>query len=159
MKYFRERFGKYFEFKNTINGTDYFLRGTFGFLIFFIPISILFGIFYYLSTILHIDSPNFILVTILGIVILLLELFLATLMFWFVFATTYKRINAFLNKNVGLLTICTHIYSIILQVFNPNNEIITVGYTTYLIAGIPYFVWWLYLTFGNSYIERENHIG
>ena len=157
MKYLRKRFGKYFEFKNTINGTQYFLRGTFGFLIFFIPICILFGIFYYLSTIL--DSPNLILVTILGILILLLELFLVILMFWFVFATTYKRINAFLNKNVGLLTICTHIYSIMLQVFNPNNEIIKVGYTTYLIAGIPYFVWWLYLTFGNSGIERENHIG
>ena len=157
MKYLRERFGKYFEFKNTINGTAYFLRGTFGFLIFFIPICILFGIFYYLSTIL--DSPNLILVTILGILILLLELFLVILMFWFVFATTYKRINAFLNKNVGLLTICTHIYSVMLQVFNPNNEIITVRYTTYLIAGLPYFVWWLYLTFGNSDIERENHIG
>lgn len=157
MKYLRERFGKYFEFKNTINGTNYFLRGTFGFLIFFVPISILFGIFYYLSTIL--DSPNLILVTVLGILILLLELFLVILMFWFVFATTYKRINAFLNKNVGLLTICTHIYSIMLQVFNPNNEIIKVGYTTYLIAVIPYFVWWLYLTFGNSGIERENHIG
>ena len=110
MKFLRERFGKYFEFKNTINGTNYFLRGTFGFLIFFVPISILFGIFYYLSTIL--DSPNLILVTVLGILILLLELFLVILMFWFVFATTYKRINAFLNKNVGLLTICTHIYSI-----------------------------------------------
>ena len=157
MKYLRERFGKYFEFKNTINGTAYFLRGTFGFLIFFIPICILFGIFYYLSTIL--DSPNLILVTVLGILILLLELFLVILMFWFVFATTYKRINAFLNKNVGLLTICTHIYSVMLQVFNPNNEIITVRYTTYLIAGLPYFVWWLYLTFGNSDIERENHIG
>lgn len=157
MKFLRERFGKYFEFKNTINGTNYFLRGTFGFLIFFVPISILFGIFYYLSTIL--DSPNLILVTVLGILILLLELFLVILMFWFVFATTYKRINAFLNKNVGLLTICTHIYSIMLQVFNPNNEIIKVGYTTYLIAVIPYFVWWLYLTFGNSGIERENHIG
>lgn len=157
MKYLRDRFGKYFEFKNTINGTNYFLRGTFGFLIFFVPISILFGIFYYLSTIL--DSPNLILVTVLGILILLLELFLVILMFWFVFATTYKRINAFLNKNVGLLTICTHIYSIMLQVFNPNNEIIKVGYTTYLIAVIPYFVWWLYLTFGNSGIERENHIG
>ena len=157
MKFLRERFGKYFEFNNTINGTNYFLRGTFGFLIFFVPISILFGIFYYLSTIL--DSPNLILVTVLGILILLLELFLVILMFWFVFATTYKRINAFLNKNVGLLTICTHIYSIMLQVFNPNNEIIKVGYTTYLIAGIPYFVWWLYLTFGNSGIERENHIG
>ena len=156
MKYLRDRLGKYFEFKNTINGTNYFLRGTFGFLIFFIPISILFGIFYYLSTIL--GSPNLILVTILGLVIILLEFFLGILMFWFVFATTYKRINAFLNKNVGLLTICTHIYSIILQIFNPNNEIITVGYTTYLIVGIPYFVWLLYLTFGNSDIE-ENHIG
>jgi len=156
MKYLRDRLGKYFEFKNTINGTNYFLGGTFGFLIFFIPISILFGIFYYLSTIL--GSPNLILVTILGLVIILLEFFLGILMFWFVFATTYKRINAFLNKNVGLLTICTHIYSIILQIFNPNNEIITVGYTTYLIVGIPYFVWLLYLTFGNSDIE-ENHIG
>jgi len=157
MKYLKERFGKYFEFKNTINGTDYFLRGTFGVLIFFIPLGILFGILYYLSTIL--DSSNLILVIILGILILFLELSVVVLGFWFIFATTYKRINAFLNKNVGLLTICTHIYSIILQVFNPNNEIITVGYTTYLIVGIPYFVWWLYLTFGYSDIERENHIG
>ena len=157
MKYLKDRFGRYFEFKNTINGTDYFLRGSFGGLIFIIPAGILFGILYYLSTIL--DSSNLILVIILGIVILLLELSVVVLGLLFVFATTYKRINAFLNKNVGLLTICTHIYSIILQVFNPNNEIITVGYTTYLIVGIPYFVWWLYLTFGNSDIERENHIG
>ena len=77
-------------------------------------------------------------------------------MFWFLFATTYKRINAFFNQNVGLLTICTYIYSLIIQVLNPNNDIIqesiTVGYTTYLILFIPSLVWGLYLTFGNSTI-------
>ena len=153
----KEKFGKYFEFKNTINGTDYFLRGTFGFILFFIPLSILFGILFYLFTI--IESLNLILVIILCTVIILLELLVATLMFWFLFATTYKRVNAFFNQNVGLLTICTHIYSVIIQVLIPDNEIIPVGYINYLIVAIPYLFWCLYLTFGNSYIGIENHIG
>ena len=161
MKDLKEKFGKYFKFKNTINGTDYFLRGTFGFILFFIPLSILFGILLYLSTI--IGSSNAIFVLIFGFVIVLLELLVVILMFWFLFATTYKRINAFFNQNVGLLTTCTYIYSLIIQVLNPNNEIIqesiTVGYTTYLILFIPSLVWGLYLTFGNSTIGRKNHIG
>ena len=161
MKDLKEKFGKYFKFENTINGTDYFLRGTFGFILFFIPLSILFGISFYLTTM--IGSSNAIFVLIFVLVIVLLELLVVILMFWFLFATTYKRINAFFNQNVGLLTTCTYIYSLIIQVFNPNNEIIqesiTVGYTTYLILFIPSLVWGLYLTFGNSTLRGKNHIG
>jgi len=160
LKDLKEKFGKYFKFENTINGTDYFLRGTFGLILFFIPLSILFGILLYLSS--NIGSFTVIFVLISS-VIFLLELLVVILMFWFLFATTYKRINAFFNQNVGLLTICTHIYSLIIQVLNPNNEIIqesiTVGYTTYLILFIPSLVWGLYLTFGNSTIGRKNHTG
>jgi hypothetical protein len=161
LKDLKEKYGKYFKFENTINGTDYFLRGTFGFILFFIPLSILFGISFYLTTI--IGSSNAIFVLIFGLVIVLLELLVVILMFWFLFATTYKRINAFFNQNVGLLTTCTYIYSLIIQVLNPNNEIIqesiTVGYTTHLILFIPSLVWGLYLTFGNSTIGRKNHTG
>ena len=160
LKDLNEKFGKYFKFENTINGTDYFLRGTFGFILFFIPLSILFGISFYLTTI--IDGYA-LFVIICGIIIVLLELLVVILMFWFLFATTYKRINAFFNQNVGLLTTCTYIYSLIIQVLNPNNEIIqesiTVGYTTHLILFIPSLVWGLYLTFGNSTIGRKNHTG
>ena len=100
MKYLKERFGKYFELKNTINGKDYLLRRTFGGLIFIIPLSILFGILYYLSTVL--DSSNLTIVTILGIVILLLELLVVVLGFWFVFATTYNEKHFFIvNIAVG----------------------------------------------------------
>ena len=41
MKKLKEKFGKYFQFKNTINGTNYFLRGLAIFL-FFIPSVIIF---------------------------------------------------------------------------------------------------------------------
>ena len=160
LKDLKGKFGKYFKFENTINGTDYFLRGASGLILFFIPLSILFGILLYLSS--NIGSFPVIFVLISS-VIFLLELLVVILMFWFLFATTYKRINAFFNQNVGLLTICTHIYSLIIQVLNPNNEIIqesiTVGYTTYLILFIPSLVWGLYLTFGNSTIGRKNHTG
>ena len=160
LKDLNEKFGKYFKFENTINGTDYFLRGTFGFILFFIPLSILFGILLYLSSIIGSSLGIFVLIS---LVIVLLELLVVILMFWFLFATTYKRINAFFNQNVGLLTICTYLYSLIIQVLNPNNEIIqesiTVGYTTYLILFIPSLVWGLYLTFGNSTIGRKNHTG
>ena len=43
MKYLKEKFGKYFQFKNTINGTDYFLRGL-AILLFIIPIAIFVGV-------------------------------------------------------------------------------------------------------------------
>ncbi len=43
MNKLKEKFGKYFQFKNTINGTDYFLRGL-ALLLFIIPIGILIGV-------------------------------------------------------------------------------------------------------------------
>ena len=43
MKKLKERFGYYFEFKNTINGTDYFMRGLAG-VLFIIPMAIFIGI-------------------------------------------------------------------------------------------------------------------
>ena len=39
----KEKFGKYFQFKNTINGTDYFLRGL-AMLLFIIPMAIFIGV-------------------------------------------------------------------------------------------------------------------
>ena len=43
MKYLKEKFGKYFQFKNTTNGTDYFLRGL-ATLLFVIPIGLFIGV-------------------------------------------------------------------------------------------------------------------
>ena len=43
MSKFKKKFGKYFEFKNTTNGTDYFLRGL-ATILFLIPIGIFVGI-------------------------------------------------------------------------------------------------------------------
>ena len=39
----KEKFGKYFQFKNTINGMSYFLRGL-ATILFLIPMAILIGI-------------------------------------------------------------------------------------------------------------------
>ena len=43
MNKLKNKFGKYFEFKNTTNGTDYFLRGL-ATILFLIPIGLFVGI-------------------------------------------------------------------------------------------------------------------
>ena len=52
----KNKFGKYFEFKNTTNGTNYFLRGL-ATILFLIPIGIFVGTFIY-SFILEGFNPN-----------------------------------------------------------------------------------------------------
>ena len=156
MKYLKEKFGKYFQFKNTTNGTDYLLRGL-ATVLFFIPIGIFLGIGVAL-----IESD----LIIAGLLIMLGCLFLIP-MIWFSLASTYKRINAFFPGKAGWLVAVTFIYSFILEGFNPNNGMEQLNesagtlpngdYTTYLVLFIPSLVWSLYLLFGNSKVKK--HIG
>jgi len=112
----------------------------------------------------------------LGLGILLLEINLALAIIfivlgclflipflWLGFATTYKRINSFFPGKAGWLLACTIAYSFIIENFNPNNELNfesgSGDYQMYLILFIPSFFWNLYLLFGNSPIEKNNHIG
>ena len=156
MKYLKEKFGNYFQFKNTTNGTDYLLRGL-ATILFFIPIAIFLGIGVALL------ESNII---IAGLLVLVGCLFLIP-MIWFSLATTYKRINAFFPGKAGWLVAVTFIYSFILEGFNPNNGMEQLNesagtlpngdYTTYLVLFIPSLVWSLYLLFGNSKVKK--HIG
>ena len=156
MKYLKEKFGKYFQFKNTINGTDYFLRGL-ATILFLIPIGIFVGVGVALIT------TNAVLAGLLvGIGALLL-----IPMLWFSIATSYKRINSFFPGKAGWLVVVTFIYSFILEAFNPNNGMAQLNesaetlpngdYITYLVLFIPSMVWSLYLLFGNSKVKK--HIG
>ena len=156
MSKLKEKFGKYFQFKNTTNGTDYFLRGLFN-ILFLIPIGILVGI----GVALLGSSP-----IIAGLLILVGCLFIIP-MIWFSLATSYKRINAFFPGKAGWLVAVTFIYSFILEGFNPNNVTAQLNesagtlpngdYITYLVLTLPYLAWSLYLLFGNSKVKK--HIG
>ena len=156
MKYLKEKFGKYFQFKNTINGTDYFLRGL-ATILFLIPIGIFVGVGVALIT------TNAVLAGLLvGIGALLL-----IPMLWFSIATSYKRINSFFPGKAGWLVAVTFVYSMILEGFNPNNGMAQLNesaptlpngdYTTYVVLFIPSLIWSLYLLFGNSKVKK--HIG
>ena len=149
MKNLKMKFGKYFKFKNTINGIDYFLRIIFVSIVFFSLLGL--GIL-----LLEINLAIAIIFIVLGCLFLIPFL-------WLGFATTYKRINAFFPGKAGWLLACTVAYSFIIENFNPNNELnIESGsgdYQMYLILFIPSFFWNLYLLFGNSPIEKNNHIG
>ena len=143
------KFGKYFKFKNTINGIDYFLR------IFFVSI-VFFSLLGLGILLLEINLALAIIFIVLGCLFLIPFL-------WLGLATTYKRINAFFPGKAGWLLACTVAYSFIIENFNPNNELnIESGsgdYQMYLILFIPSFFWNLYLLFGNSLTEKNNHIG
>ena len=149
MKNLKMKFGKYFKFKNTINGIDYFLRIIFVSIVFFSLLGL--GIL-----LLEINLAIAIIFIVLGCLFLIPFL-------WLGFATTYKRINAFFPGKAGWLLACTIAYSFIIENFNPNNELnIESGsgdYQMYLILFIPSFFWNLYLLFGNSPVEKNNHIG
>ena len=143
------KFGKYFKFKNTINGTDYFLRIFFISIVFFslLGIGILLG---------PINSAIAIIFIVLGCLFLIPFL-------WLGFATTYKRINAFFPGKAGWLLACTVAYSSIIEVFNPDNELNVENdsgdYQIYFLLFIPSLFWNLYLLFGNSTFKKPNHIG
>ena len=156
MSKLKKKFGKYFEFKNTTNGTDYFLRGL-ATVLFIIPIGILVGI-----GIAILNSQPVIAALLIGLASLTL-----VPMIWFSLATTYKRINAFFPGKAGWLVAVTFIYSFILEAFNPTQSMNLLDepagtlpngdYITYLVLFIPSLVWSLYLLFGNSKVKK--HIG
>ena len=149
MKNLKMKFGKYFKFKNTINGIDYFLR------IFFVSI-VFFSLLGLGILLLEINLALAIIFIVLGCLFLIPFL-------WLGFATTYKRINAFFPGKAGWLLACTIAYSFIIENFNPNNELNIESdsgdYQMYLILFIPSFFWNLYLLFGNSPVKKNNHIG
>jgi hypothetical protein len=149
MKNLKMKFGKYFKLKNTINGIDYFLR------IFFVSI-VFFSLLGLGILLLEINLALAIIFIVLGCLFLIPFL-------WLGFATTYKRINAFFPGKAGWLLACTIAYSFIIENFNPNNELNfesgSGDYQMYLILFIPSFFWNLYLLFGNSPVEKNNHIG
>jgi len=156
MSKLKEKFGKYFQFKNTINGTDYFLRGLAIFL-FFIPIGLFIGIGVALIT------TN----TVLAGLLVGLGVLCIIPMIWFSLATSYKRINSFFPGKAGWLVAVTFVYSMILEGFNPSNGMAQLNesaptlpngdYITYVVLFIPSLIWSLYLLFGNSKVEK--HIG
>ena len=157
MKYLKEKFGKYFQFKNTINGTDYFLRGL-ALILFFIPIGIFVGVGVALIT------TN---VVLAGLLVGLGALFLIPMM-WFSLATTYKRISSFFPSNAGWLTAATFLFSLIVEGINPNNGanmdfenpapyINPFDSPIYIALLLISLVWSIYLLFGNSKVKK--HIG
>ena len=156
MSKFKKKFGKYFEFKNTTNGTDYFLRGL-ATILFLIPIGIFVGI-----GLAILNSQPVIAAILIGLASLTL-----VPMIWFSLATSYKRINAFFPGKAGWLVAVTFIYSFILEAFNPTQSMNLLDepagtlpngdYITYLVLFIPSLVWSLYLLFGNSKVKK--HIG
>jgi len=158
MKYLKEKFGKYFQFKNTINGTDYFLRGL-AILLFVIPMAIFIGVGVGIIS----AGGN----TLLAGILVLLGALLLIPMIWFSLATSYKRINAFFPGKAGWLVAVTFVYSMILEGFNPNNGMAQLNesaptlpngdYITYVVLFIPSLIWSLYLLFGNSKVKK--HIG
>ena len=152
----KNKFGKYFQFKNTINGTYYFLRGL-AMILFVIPIGLFLGVGIALLKTNVVLAGALVAIGALGVIP----------MMWFSLATTYKRINAFFPGKAGWLVAVAFIYSFILEGFNPNNGMAQLNesagtlpngdYITYLVLFIPSLVWSLYLLFGNSKIEK--HIG
>ena len=139
MSKLKKKFGKYFEFKNTTNGTDYFLRGL-ATVLFIIPIGILVGI-----GIAILNSQPVIAALLIGAASLTL-----VPMIWFSLATSYKRINAFFPGKAGWLVAVTFIYSFILEAFNPTQSMNLLDepagtlpngdYITYLVLFIPSLV-------------------
>lgn len=157
MNKLKEKFGKYFQFKNTINGTDYFLRGL-ATILFLIPIGIFVGVGVALIT------TNAVLAGLLvGIGALLL-----IPMLWFSIATSYKRINAFFPKKATLLTVLTFLFSFVVEGLNPNGGgnfdlenpapyVSPLDSPIYIVCLLVSLVWSFYLLFGNSKVEK--HIG
>ena len=157
MKYLKERFGYYFQFKNTLNGTDYFFRGL-GAVLFFFPIGIFVGI-----GIALIASD----LKVAGIISIILGSLFIIPMFWFSLATTYKRINAFFPGKAGWLLAVTFVYNLLVEGLNPNQSLNLLDepaptlpngdYITFIVFAIPGLIWSLYLLFGNSKVKK--HIG
>lgn len=151
MSKLKKKFGKYFEFKNTTNGKNYFLRGLVGAL-FLIPMAIIAGIG------LGVMMAG---AHILGIILIIIGSLVIIPYIWFALATTYKRINAFFPKHAGKILVATFIVSIIAETFSPMSQINAESgggnWAVWSIFAIPQLIFSLYLLFGNSKVK--NHIG
>jgi len=153
MSKLKEKFGKYFEFKNTIDGMTYFLRGL-ATILFAIPIGIFMGIGIVTM------AAN----VLVGSLLVLLGCLFIIPMIWFSLATSYKRINAFFPKQATLLTILTFLWSGIGEVFNPNSGVQPgddfvnpASSPIYIVIILVGLIWSFYLLFGNSKVKK--HIG
>jgi len=151
MSKLKKKFGKYFEFKNTTNGKNYFLRGLVGAL-FLIPMAIIAGIG------LGVMMAG---AHILGIILIIIGSLVIIPYIWFALATTYKRINAFFPKHAGKILVATFIVSIIAETFSPMSQINAESgggnWAVWSIFAIPQLIFSFYLLFGNSKVK--NHIG
>jgi len=156
MNKLKQKFGKYFQFKNTTNGTDYFLRGL-ATVLFIIPIGILIGIGVALIKTNAVLAGLLVGLGVLGIIP----------MIWFSLATSYKRINAFFPGKAGWLLAVTFVYNLLVEGLNPNQSLNLLDepaptlpngdYITFIVFAIPGLIWSLYLLFGNSKVKK--HIG
>ena len=147
IKKFKSKYGKYFTFKDTINGWSYLLRGL-AVILFAIPLGLFVGGGLGL---LSLGKAVF------GSILIFIGVLFLIPMIWFSLATTYKRIYAFFPNRAVLLLVLSIIYSLFIEFFSPGDTAVLKEYTTYLIVGLPYWIWSFYLLFGNSKIEK--HIG
>ena len=111
MNKLKKKYGKDFTFNVTTNGTDYFIRGFVGGLVFLIPFAILLGAGTFLSVG---GSP------ILGIILILLSLGLFIPYIWFALATSWKRINAFWPNHATKILIAVFAASFFTQPLDPQ---------------------------------------
>ena len=157
MRKLKEKFGKYFQFKNTIDGMTYFLRGL-ATILFAIPIGIFMGIG------MVVMASN----AVIGSLLVLLGCLFIIPMIWFSLATTYKRINAFFPNKATLLTVLTFLLSFVVEGLNPNSGanfdlenptpmVSPLDSPIYIVCLLVSLVWSLYLLFGNSKVKK--HIG
>ena len=153
MSKLKEKFGKYFEFKNTIDGMSYFLRGLAS-ILFLIPMAIFIGV----------GIAAMVGNVLVGSIFVLIGCLFIIPLIWFSLATTYKRVNAFFPKQAILLTVLTFLASGIIEGFNPNsgiqdfsNFVSPTESPIYIILVFTSLIWSLYLLFGNSKVKK--HIG
>ena len=143
----KKKYGKYFTFSGTTNGTDYFIRGLVGGLLFVIPFAILLGVGTFLSTS---GSP------IAGLVLILLSLGLLVPYMWFALATSWKRINAFWPNHTTKILIAVFAASFLTQPLDPQygfNE----SYLLWALVLLPQLIFSFYILFANSNVKK--HIG
>ena len=147
MSKLKEKYGKYFTFSGTTNGTDYFIRGLVGGLLFLIPFGILLGVGTFLTAG---GSP------LLGVFLMLLSLGLLIPYLWFALATSWKRINAFWPKYTTKILIAVFAASFLTQPLDPQfglNE----SYLLWALVLIPQVIFSFYILFANSKVKK--HIG
>jgi|TARA_X000001382_G_scaffold13595_1_gene8808 hypothetical protein len=145
IKKLKNKYGKYFAFEGTINGTNFFKRGIVGMWVFGIPIilTLVAGLLLYAKGL-----------TFLAIVPMLLALGFVGLYLWFSFATSWKRINAFWPQHTSQILIIYTAASIFGQLLDPQNGL-NDSIWLFFAVGILTSVFNLYLLFRNSKIKTH----